>query len=463
MVLTDAVVPVEDAGLGNCAYVLSLGGGRAALVDPSRDLRAVREVLRSRGLTVSHALETHLHADFLSAARPLRSEGVTIGASAEGRRLFAHQGLHDGDRLTFGTLSVKVLATPGHSPDHVAYLLLEGDDPVAVFTGGSLLVGGAARTDLHGEDRTVELARSQFRSLQRFRSLPDAVVVYPTHGSGSFCSAPVGSARMSTIGRERITNALFAEEDEDAFVDRLLGSLGSYPTYFGRLPEANRRGASVMRADPVLESLEPGAAELLIASGALVVDVRQRERFARGHIPGSLSIPLRPAFASWLGWLVPEAETPIIVVRDADQDGSDAVWQARKIGYETLVGEVSDGLNGWNESGRATACIPLLDASEMVGATLLDVRQAAEYDAGHVPGALNIELGQLPAQAPDLVAEDVIVMCAVGDRAASAASILARAGSRTVRFVAGGPEEWVASGEGRVLVTGDESGQPLLS
>ena len=201
--VVEPVVPLVDAGLGNSAYLVDLGDGRGLVVDASRDLRAVSWEAERRGLRLAFAADTHLHADFLSGAAQLAAaDGATVLASAAGRREFPHTGLGDGDEVDLGGLRLRALTTPGHTDEHLAFLLLDGGRPVGVFTGGSLLVGAAARTDLVDPDRTEELARAQYRSLHRLLTLPDQVQVWPTHGAGSFCSAPPGADRTSSIGRE---------------------------------------------------------------------------------------------------------------------------------------------------------------------------------------------------------------------------------------------------------------------
>ncbi len=218
--------------------------------------------------------------------------------------------------MDLGGLTLRALATPGHTFEHVSFLLSDGKEPVAVFTGGLLLVGAAARTDLAGAEHTVELAKAQFRSLRRLMTLPDEVAVYPTHGAGSFCSAPPGTERVTTIGRERAGNPLLAAPDESAFVTALLDGLGTYPRYFDRLAEVNRRGPIVV-SDARLAALRIAEVDVLRARGATVVDVRPVAEFAAGHVPGALSIQLRPAFATWLGWLVDPGQ-PTVVVRSPD-------------------------------------------------------------------------------------------------------------------------------------------------
>ena len=445
------LVPLVDEGLGNSAYLVDLGDGRALVVDVSLDLRAAREAARRRGLKLTFAADTHLHADFVSGARQLAAtEGTRVLASAAGHREFGHTGLRDEDEVDLGGLRLRVLATPGHTHEHLSFLLLDGDSPVGVFTGGSLLVGAAARTDLVDPDRTEELARLQHASLQRLATLPDEVAVWPTHGAGSFCSAPPGTQRTSTIGREKSTNPLLRTGDEDAFVTTLLGSLGSFPPYFLRLAEVNRRGPAVLEADPRLPALDVTTVRALLADGAGMIDVRPVPEFATAHVPGAVSIPLRPVFASWLGWLAPH-DRPLVVLRGPGQDPDEIAWQAAKIGYPDLAGELS--LDAWAAAGQPTTGIRLVRADEIGGARVLDIRQSAEFAAGHLPGAAHVELGEIAARAGELPAEPTVVMCGHGERAMGAASLLERAGHRDLAVLDGGPGDWTRL-TGRALETG---------
>jgi hydroxyacylglutathione hydrolase len=449
--VTSPVVPLVDEGLGNSTYLVDLGDGRALAIDPSRDLRSVRELSAERGLRVVYSAETHLHADFLSGSVQLAADGAQVIASADGGRAFPHLGLHDEDELDLGGLTLQALATPGHTAEHLAYLLLDGTSPLGVFTGGSLLVGAAARTDLTGAEHTADLARAQYRSLQRLARLPEGTTVYPTHGAGSFCSAPPGAERTSSIGVERRTNPYLSSPDEDTFVAALLASLGSYPPYFDRLGDINRLGPEVFNHDMPLTALSPQAVQVLLGSGAEIVDVRPFEGYAHAHIPGSLSIPLRDVFATWLGWLVPSATTQLVIVRDPDQDLDDVVWQAAKIGYDHLAGELADGLRGWTDAGFDVSRNRLSTPLSADPRTVVDVRQGFEFATGHVPGAANIELGSLDAAANDLAGREVVVMCGHGERAATAASVLERAGVTGVAIQAGGPQDWAAATPGRAV------------
>jgi glyoxylase-like metal-dependent hydrolase (beta-lactamase superfamily II)/rhodanese-related sulfurtransferase len=450
--LSDRLIPLVDEGLGNSAYLLDLGDGRALAVDPSLDLRAVDRAAATRGLRIVYAAETHLHADFLSGARQLSVEhGARILASAAGNRAFEHVRLGDGDEVDLGGLSLRALATPGHTPEHLAFLLLDGTRPIGVFTGGSLIVGAAARTDLTGPDRTEELARAQYTSLHRLATLPDATQVWPTHGAGSFCSAPPGAARTSTIGAEKAANPLLAAPDEDAFVSVLLASLGSYPAYFARLGELNRRGPLIAAA-PGLARLDGRRVRRMLADGATVVDVRPVAAYAAGHLPGSVSIPLRAQYATWLGWLLPP-QTPIVIIRDPAQDPADILMPALNIGCTTIAGELAGGIGAWTAGGGEVATTRIAGPSEVDTPVLIDVRQASEHATGHLPGAHLIELGSLPRHTDELPAGPVTVMCGHGERAATAASLLERAGRTDLSILDGGPAQW-AQATGHALDTG---------
>ena len=448
--MTD-IVPIVDEGLGNSSYLVDLGDGRALVLDPERDPSPYLEAAERRRLTVAYTVETHLHADFVSGSRELAARGATVVASAVGELAFPHRGLGDGDEVDLGGLTLRAVATPGHTPEHLSYLLLDGSRPVALFSGGSLLVGAVARTDLIAPERTEELARQLWRSLhERVLTLPDELAVYPTHGAGSFCSAPAGAARTTTIGREKSANPLLAAPDEDTFVKLLLAGLGSYPPYFLRMREINRAGPTVYGGLPTLAPLTPEQVRRAVDDGAQLVDARPVPAFAGGHIPGSLSNPLRAQFATWLGWLT-DPDRPVVFVLDADQDRAEMVRQALNVGYENLAGELSGGIAAWEAAGLGLRKVNLVDAAAVTG-PVLDIRQHAEFAAGHVPGARHMELGSL-ATAPT-ERGPVTVMCGHGERAMTAASLIAaRRGTDDLAVAVGGPDDWSAAA-GRPLETG---------
>ncbi|WP_412542966.1 rhodanese-like domain-containing protein [Longispora sp. K20-0274] len=443
-----------DEGLGNTTYLLDAGDGHALLIDPPRDLRRAYAAAARRGLRIAWAAETHLHSDFVSGARQLAADhDAQILASAAGMREFGHTGLTDGDAVDLGGLRLDVLSTPGHTDEHLAYVLRDGNTTVGVFTGGCLMVGAAARTDLIDPDRTIELARTEYASIQRTFALGDDTAVWPTHGAGSFCSAPPGSERTSTIRAERATNALLVGADEDTFVARLLAGTGSYPSYFDHLPEINRRGPVVLGGPPALTPLTPDQVLRRTASGAVVVDVRPIGAFGAGHVPGSISNPWRPQFASWLGWLL-DPTTEVIIVRDPAQDATEIAWAASTIGFENLS-ELDGGLAAWTAGGHPTTAIPVLDAAAArTTAVILDVRQNTEHATGHLPGTVHVELGSLTSRLDAIPAgRPVLAHCGHGERAMTAASLLERAGRRDLFVLAGGPRE-LAAATGTSLVRG---------
>ena len=305
-----------------------------------------------------------------------------------------------------------------------------------------LRIAFAADTHLHADflSGAVQLA-----------ALPGATPVWPTHGAGSFCSAPPGAERTTTIGAERAGNPLLGAPDEDAFARQLLASLGSYPVYFDRLADANRRGPSVVACTPGLAPLTPAAVRSLLASGGWLVDARTMADFAAGHLPGALSIPLRGQFATWLGWLVPPG-VPLCFVLGPGQDPAEVAWQSLKVGYEQLAGQLAGGMSAWRAGGGPVQAVELVTADRIGGRAVLDVRQAGEYQAGHIPGAIHCELGALAATAPT-VPHGAVVMCGHGERAMTAASLLRRAGHSGPAVPVGGVADWSAA-TGRPLGEG---------
>jgi glyoxylase-like metal-dependent hydrolase (beta-lactamase superfamily II)/rhodanese-related sulfurtransferase len=447
--LTTSIAPVAfvDDGLGNSSYLVDLGDGRAMVIDPARHPAGYLTEADHRHLEVAFAVETHLHADFVSGGRELATLGARLLVPTGGHHGYPVLAVHDGEEVDLGGLTLRALATPGHTPEHLAYLLLDGSTPLALFSGGSLLVDAVGRTDLIAADQTESLARQLWRSLQeRVLALPDDLPVYPTHGAGSFCSAPADGSRTTTIGRERLANPLLASPDEDAFVKRLLDGLTSYPTYFQRLREVNRTGPTLYGpGQPALPLLGAADVHRLSGAGAWIVDARPVNAFARGHLPGSISIALRPQFASWLGWVVPP-DAPVVFVLDHGQDRAELVRTARNVGYETLFGELNGGVGAWISAGYDLQTIPTTAVAAARG-PVLDVRQANEYAGGHLPSAVNTELGSLDAATAPVGA--VSVMCAHGERAMTAASLLARAGRHDVTAVIGGADDW-ARAHGRL-------------
>lgn len=447
------VVPFVDEGLGNTSWLVDLEGGRAMVVDAGRDPRPYLGEAERRGMRLALAAETHLHADFITGNRELAAFDVEVLAPAASHLGWEHRALQPGEEVDLGGLTLRALATPGHTPEHLAYLLLDGSRPVAVFTGGSLLVGAVARTDLIDPQATEALSRALWRSIHvELLTLPDDVAVYPTHGAGSFCSAPAGDQRWTTVGAERQGNPLMSAPDEDTFVHRLMQGLGTYPPYFLRTREHNRLGPRVYGIPPpALVDLGVDEVRRAVFDGAEVIDVRPVASFAAGHLEGSLSIPLRPQFGSWLGWLV-EEDRPLVFLLGPDQDGAEVVRQCLAIGYEHLLGRLGGGVASWPAS-EPLERTPLVAARMLAGQPVLDVRQADEFRAGHLPAAVHVELGSLADSIDSVPSGPMAVMCGHGERALTAASILARAGRSDVSVVVGSPSDWT-SVSGCPLTTG---------
>lgn len=452
--MTIDVVPFVDPGLGNSSYLVSLPDDRALVVDPRRDRSPYLSEAEERGWNIVASVETHLHADFISGGRELQAVGAALYAPAGSELAFDHRPLEPGGEVALGGLTLAALPSPGHTPEHLSYLLSDGARPLALFSGGSLLVGAVARTDLIAPDQTEELTRQMFRSLRVVLApLPDDLAVFPTHGAGSFCTAGVGGERVTTMGRERATNPFLRVEEEDQFVKLLLANLGTYPDYYGHLRERNRIGPRVYGGEqPRLQSITPDEFDRLRRGGAIVVDARPAGSWARGHLPGSFSIPLRDEFALWLGWLV-DIDDTIIFVTEAGQDRHGLVRACLGIGFENLAGELAGGTEAWSASGRQLSSTARTHIGPL-DAQMIDVRQTSEWQMGHIPGVLHAELGELgDLGAAGLPNRSLAVHCGHGDRASTAASVLERAGRTDVTVLIGGPEDW-SRATGRPLEVG---------
>jgi glyoxylase-like metal-dependent hydrolase (beta-lactamase superfamily II)/rhodanese-related sulfurtransferase len=436
---------IVTEGLGDSTYVLSVDGD-AAVIDPQRDVERAIATAASRNAAIRYVFETHVHNDYVSGANALR-EGLDIEvvAPADGGYAFPVRGVRDGDEVKLGGLRLVAMATPGHTPEHTSYLLLaDGDDePIAVFSGGSLIVGGAGRTDLLGADRVGELVGAQFATMRRFADLPDRVRVLPTHGAGSFCAAPATTPhRISTIGAERVSNDALRTEDLATFAREQLDGLPAYPTYYARMAALNRAGPNAAGDPDAVPRLDADAVADAIGRGVVIVDARDGAAFAEAHVPGSLDVPLEDGFGTYVGWLVPFG-TPLVLVVEDDRAAREAVLQLARIGYDRVEGVLDGGIEAWRASGRPVAAFPTIDAAALAGeisdgtaGELLDVRQRAEWDDGHLEGSRHVFVGDLPSELGAFSREEVTtVICASGFRSAMAASLLDRAGV-PVRLVA---------------------------
>jgi glyoxylase-like metal-dependent hydrolase (beta-lactamase superfamily II)/rhodanese-related sulfurtransferase len=430
-------------GLGDSSYVLTWGD-EAAVIDPQRDVERFVDAARARGATIRHVVETHVHNDYVSGALELRAAtGAEIWGPAKAGYAFGYRPIEDGTQIALGDATLLAVATPGHTPEHLAYVLREVAEPIALFSGGSLMVGGAGRTDLLGPERTDELTRVQFRSMRRLAELTDAVRVLPTHGAGSFCAT--GSPReqrTSTIAEERAANPAFTETDEEVFVRHQLSGLMAFPDYYAEMAPINRAGPPVLGSPPHPRTMTVDEVSDALDAGARLVDARDGAAFAERHVAGSLNVPIEPSFASYVGWLVPFA-TPLVLSVPDDEALGEASVQLRRIGWDAVLGHLGGGIAAWAASGRATNSFPTVRVDELVdelgageAGEILDVRQGTEWDAGHLEGSTHVFVGDLPERLDGFDrGERQTVICASGYRSSMAASLLDGAGV-PVRLVA---------------------------
>lgn len=450
-----------DEGLGNSSYMIgSTETGIAAVIDPLRDVDRYLQVAEGTGLRLAYAFDTHLHADFVSGARELAARVTApfrIGASAKAALEFDHLPLIDGDTLSLGDVSIGVLSTPGHTPEHISFTVTPAGSaaPHSIFTGGALIVGGAARTDLLGHDCSEPLARQLYHTLHdKLLRLHDEVQVYPTHGGGSFCAASSSNDRTTTIGRERHTNRLTQVFTEDDFVRLALSDLPLYPAYYRYLREVNQRGPRVLGGVPVLEPLPPRDVAKALANGVAVVDIRPPGEFAGDHIPNSYGIPLASPLNTWGGWVVPFG-SPMILVADHPIRREEATRQLIRIGYDDLRGYLDGGIAAWQAASLPTARTRLIDVNELHAwmqrndaPLVVDVRSNAEWRTGHLPDAIHIDAGRITERAPTHVPRDrqVVLHCASANRATVALSLLERLGYRNLMVLDTGFGNWRDAG-----------------
>jgi hydroxyacylglutathione hydrolase len=441
-------------GLGDNSYLLR-SGDEAVLIDPQRDAWRFLAAADRLGVRVRAVLETHVHNDYVSGAHEVRAAtGAELVLPARGGYEFTHRPADEGDEVVVGDARLVALATPGHTPEHLAWLAYgaDGPEPRALFSGGSLLVGSAGRTDLLGEQHTDRLTRDQFATLSRLAALPDDVQVMPTHGAGSFCVAAMPTTqRTSLIGDERRRNPLLGAKDLAGFTAELCEELMAYPRYYAQMAPINRAGAPVLGTLPRPPEVSPATVADAPRRGMWVVDVRDRADYAAAHIPGSVNIELNSGFASYVGWTLPfDAPIVLILPEPADEALSEAMTQLIRIGWRQVVGHLPGGVERWRASGGDLATYPLVSADDLCDAqtrgdqpVVLDVRQQLEWGWGTVPGSHQIFLADLPARMHELPhTERVWVICSNGHRASIAASLLDREGIPVHLVGIGGVGEW---------------------
>lgn len=427
------VIPLETPTLGDRSYLVH--DGRVAFaVDPQRDIDRVLDVLDERGLLLTHVFESHMHNDYVTGGLALaRRTGAAYLINAEDEVSFARTPVRDGEVLEIGPrMRVTAVATPGHTFTHLSYVLTDAStvEPIAVFSGGSLLYGATGRPDLLGPQHTGNLVRAQYASARKLAAmLPDAAELFPTHGFGSFCSATQSEATYSTIGREKAANAVLTR-DEHTYVGELLAGLNDYPAYYAHMAPANAAGPSEPDLSPP-DQADAADVRRRILAGEWVVDLRDRTVFAAGHVPGSLNFGLDGSFVTYLGWLI-EWGTALTLLGETADDVARAQRELVRIGIDrpaaAAAGKPADWVAG---TGRELASFPTATFADLArvrhqrAVTVLDVRRCDEFGVARIQGAVNIPLHELPKRLGEVPAGEVWVHCGAGYRASIAASFLA--------------------------------------
>jgi hydroxyacylglutathione hydrolase len=367
--------------------------------------------------------------------------------------------LHEGDKLSLGNLSVGVITTPGHTPEHISFGIFGEKDetPQTLFSGGSLIVGGTGRPDLLGHEHTIPLAHNLYNTIhKKLALLPDDVVVYPTHGAGSFCNTSSSGARFTTIGQERLSNPYLQIPDEDEFVKKATTGLSSYPTYYGHMRPVNKKGGRILGTlgVPALEPLSVEKAKQQVKAGAVIVDIRETRKFLDGHIEDSYGIPLVTPLITWAGWVIPFG-APIILIADTPADREEATRQLIRIGYDDLRGYLEGGVKAWQESGQVLVSTKTVNVEQLKyllsqkdQPAVLDVRFNKEWHEGHIRGAKHVEAGALLEVARSLLDADqpLIVHCQRGNRSTVAISILEQKGFKNLYALEAGFQAWAEAG-----------------
>ncbi|MGZ8580436.1 MAG: MBL fold metallo-hydrolase [Actinomycetota bacterium] len=448
--------------LGHASYLVGdESTGDALVLDPQRDVRDYFEAARARGFRIAYATDTHGHNDYLSGISEVvaRAPGVTVLGSVLGEYGYAHRAVRDGEIVEMGDVAFEVLHTPGHTPEHVSLLVHDravGEDPALLLSGGALLVGDVARPDLlGGAAQTRESAAAMCEMLQtKILELPDHVEVFPTHVAGSLCGGNIGARLSTTIGYERRTNPMLLRlTSEDIFVGECmdLQDLPAVPPYWKRMRGQNMSGPALIGTLAEPPALDVEQVAKLQAGDAVVLDARQPESFAGGHVPGALNVGLGTSFSTWAGTVVPEG-ADVVLVLDRTDDLWEATWQLLRTGYAPPVGWLGGGMAEWRTSGQPIATLGQLavreahDRAERNEVELLDVRQPGEWREGHAAEATFLTAGELPARLDEATGDrPVAVICGSGFRSSVAASLLVAHG-REALTVVGGMTAWRAAG-----------------
>jgi hydroxyacylglutathione hydrolase len=442
-------------GLAHLSYLLG-GKGTCAIIDPRRDVEEYRTVAKAMGMRITHILETHLHADFVSGHMDLSARtGAEIIVPKAGQCAFPHRPVQEGDEFQIEDMNVRVLDTPGHTPEHITYVVTDrsrGSEPTAIFCGDTLFVGDVGRPDLF-PGQAVELAGKLFDSLSKLKALPDHVLVLPAHGAGSLCGRAMGAMRYSTIGYEKRYNAELQHKTVDAFRASLLSGMPEAPDHFSRCSDINRKGPAKLSDLEMPKPLSPTEVNQLAKEGAVLLDGRDYLAFGGAHIPGAWNIDIAGNFQTFAGWMLPP-DKPVVLILGNDTKGFEAATMLRRVGFDRIAGWLEGGMHSWSVGGFPTDHVRQISVQELAvlsnqkpGPMILDVRGKLEYEALHLDGAVHMQapdarkkFGEIPKE------KTVYVICNSGHRSSLACSVLKQHGIQNVVNVAGGMTAFSAAG-----------------
>jgi hydroxyacylglutathione hydrolase len=457
----------EDSGLSQYSYAVGCArAGSIAIVDPRRDVDVYLKFAADQGVEITHVLETHIHADFASGARELADRtGAELRLSAydAGEKYevsFPHEELENGDALEIGSVRIEALHTPGHTPEHLSYLVYDtyrsANVPEILLSGDFLFIGSLGRPDLLGEEAKRELAGRLYASVRdELADLPDGLEVHPGHGAGSMCGAGMSARPISTLGFERVANPyLDPELTESAFLEKILGSAPPFPPYYRRMKALNSEGPAILDGLPGRDPIAVEEFHALVEAGHVVVDLRDQLAFGGGHVPGSLGIGVDGSLSTWAAWVVPYG-TPILLVAETPFAVDPAIRALVRVGLDAIRGWLEGGMNAWRQEGLPIATLPQMSIPELAAALdrggavdVLDVRADGEWNDGHIEGALHVHGGVVEDRLDDIPrnGRPLAVICGSGYRSTVAASVLKRAGFGDVRNVPGGMRGWRSAG-----------------
>ncbi len=450
---------IYDKSLAQASYLIGCQAkGEAIVIDAKRDIDTYLQIAKENNLTITHVTETHIHADFLSGSRELSEvTGAKVYLSDEGgedwQYQFPHIGLTNGDTIKVGNLTLKVIHTPGHTPESISFLLTDHsatDEPVMIFTGDFVFVGDIGRPDLlekaAGITGTQEKgAKEMFHSVQNFSKLPEFIQVWPGHGAGSACGKALGAVPSSTVGYEKIRNWAFQyEEDEEGFVEYLLEGQPEPPKYFAMMKKLNKVERPLLTEVPKHPKLSKEEFLKAYQSGVKIIDTRNKVDFADGFIPNSINIQGNNPFSTWMGWIVNYSEPFILVAQEEQME--DLTRKLMRIGMDQMMGYIDD-VESLEFELQTADIIDIEDFKSYLNRDdiqVVDVRNKTEYDAGRIENAENVFVGTLVDNLDKISREKPIVIhCQSGDRAAVAYSLLKKNGFEKVKNFSGGMKEWI--------------------